>query len=80
MSIQPTHDPIADSSELAQDFSERVRANQERLTSGLEPSYDFIVCGSGSSGWPEELSRFTLCATAQLVCTIPGCACTNRHR
>jgi choline dehydrogenase len=49
MPIQPTHDPIADS-EFAQDFSERVRANQQRLTSGLKPSYDFIVCGSGSSG------------------------------
>ena len=32
------------------DFSERVRANQRTLTSNLKPQYDFIVCGSGSSG------------------------------
>src|SRR5215510_15881904 len=32
------------------DFSERVRANQQRLRSNLKPQYDFIVCGSGSSG------------------------------
>jgi len=31
-------------------FKERVRANQERLRINLEPQYDFIVCGSGSSG------------------------------
>jgi choline dehydrogenase len=31
-------------------FAERVRANQEKLTAGLKPHYDFIVCGSGSSG------------------------------
>src|SRR5262249_57184418 len=28
----------------------RVRRNQQRLTSDLQPHYDFIVCGSGSSG------------------------------
>jgi len=32
------------------DFSERVRVNQGKLTSTLAPQYDFIVCGSGSSG------------------------------
>src|SRR5262245_7621437 len=32
------------------DFAERVRVNQERLTAHLQPQYDFIVCGSGSSG------------------------------
>jgi len=32
------------------DFSERVRVNQRTLTSNLKPQYDFIVCGSGSSG------------------------------
>ena len=32
------------------DFKERVRANQEQLRSNLRPQYDFIVCGSGSSG------------------------------
>src|SRR5467141_4384213 len=33
-----------------EDFAERVRANQAKLTSELKPHYDFIVCGSGSSG------------------------------
>jgi choline dehydrogenase len=28
----------------------RVEANQRRLAAELQPSYDFIVCGSGSSG------------------------------
>ena len=31
-------------------FLERVRINQTRLTSELKSQYDFIVCGSGSSG------------------------------
>jgi len=31
-------------------FAERVRTNQNRLRSQLKPHYDFIVCGSGSSG------------------------------
>src|SRR6266436_10427075 len=31
-------------------FTERVRANQKKLTAELKPHYDFIVCGSGSSG------------------------------
>src|SRR5258707_1610553 len=31
-------------------FAERVRANQQKLTAQLKPHYDFIVCGSGSSG------------------------------
>ncbi|MEI9980896.1 MAG: GMC family oxidoreductase N-terminal domain-containing protein [Edaphobacter sp.] len=31
-------------------FAERVRANQEKLKSNLKAAYDFIVCGSGSSG------------------------------
>src|SRR5580700_1225286 len=34
----------------AADFAERVRVNQAKLTSELRPHYDFIVCGSGSSG------------------------------
>lgn len=50
MPTEPANDPIAASPQLAQDFSERVRANQQRLTSELKPSYDFIVCGAGSSG------------------------------
>jgi choline dehydrogenase len=32
------------------DFAQRVRVNQGKLTSELRPHYDFIVCGSGSSG------------------------------
>src|SRR6202162_2193514 len=32
------------------DFAERVRLNQAKLTAELKPHYDFIVCGSGSSG------------------------------
>jgi choline dehydrogenase len=31
-------------------FAERVRASQEKLKSNLKAEYDFIVCGSGSSG------------------------------
>lgn len=31
-------------------FAERVRNNQRQLTSELRHQYDFIVCGSGSSG------------------------------
>lgn len=32
------------------DFARRARENQATLTSGLRSSYDFIVCGAGSSG------------------------------
>ena len=31
-------------------FVERVRTNQRKLSSDLKTQYDFIVCGSGSSG------------------------------
>ena len=34
----------------AADLAERVRVNQAKLTSELKASYDFVVCGSGSSG------------------------------
>jgi choline dehydrogenase len=34
----------------AVDFAERVRGNQGKLRDGLTSQYDFIVCGSGSSG------------------------------
>src|SRR6195256_3831563 len=34
----------------AVDFAERVRENQRKLRDGLTSQYDFIVCGSGSSG------------------------------
>ncbi len=39
-----------ESDAVAAEFAERVRSNQARLTSALKPQYDFIVCGSGSSG------------------------------
>ena len=32
------------------DFAARVRLNQRKLRSDIKPHYDFIVCGSGSSG------------------------------
>src|SRR5215475_11582413 len=32
------------------EFVERVRVNQKKLRSELRSQYDFIVCGSGSSG------------------------------
>ncbi len=31
-------------------FAERVHANQQKLRSNLKTQYDFIICGSGSSG------------------------------
>lgn len=34
----------------ASDFARRAHENQARLASALRPSYDFIVCGAGSSG------------------------------
>ena len=34
----------------AAEFAGRVRRNQQRLGADLKPQYDFIVCGSGSSG------------------------------
>jgi hypothetical protein len=37
-------------STLEADFAQRVHVNQTKLTSELKPHYDFIVCGSGSSG------------------------------
>ena len=35
---------------MSADFVKRPEANQTRPTSALKPRYDFIVCGSGSSG------------------------------
>src|SRR5262249_3899298 len=32
------------------DLANRVRDNQRRLASQLQPAYDFVVCGAGSSG------------------------------
>src|ERR1700730_4000524 len=35
---------------IAEQFATRVEANQKALTNALKSAYDFIVCGSGSSG------------------------------
>jgi choline dehydrogenase len=32
------------------ELAERVRVNQQRLTGALQPRYDFVVCGAGTSG------------------------------
>jgi choline dehydrogenase len=55
MTIVPTHPTqVAEShvpfSAETLELDARVQANQRRLTAELQPSYDFIVCGSGSSG------------------------------
>src|SRR5215467_4557299 len=34
----------------ANNFAERVHANQRKLRSNLKTQYDFVICGSGSSG------------------------------
>src|SRR5260370_30824849 len=44
------HNDFERSPEAAADFIKRVRLNQQKLTAELKPHYDFIVCGSGSSG------------------------------
>src|SRR5262249_38751135 len=36
--------------QLPDNFAERVHANQLKLRSNLEAQYDFVICGSGSSG------------------------------
>ena len=40
----PTNEPEA------LEFEARVQATQRRIGAELQSSYDFIVCGSGSSG------------------------------
>src|ERR1700740_3680300 len=34
----------------ADNFAKRVQANQRKLRSNLKTQYDFVICGSGSSG------------------------------
>src|SRR5262245_34558751 len=41
---------IADRNIQTEEFAQRVLANQNKLRSELQSHYDFIVCGSGSSG------------------------------
>lgn len=47
--VENTTGNPADGLETAE-FDARVQANQRGLAADLQPSYDFIVCGSGSSG------------------------------
>ncbi|MDB5411001.1 MAG: oxidoreductase [Rhodospirillales bacterium] len=35
---------------MSDNLATRIRANQQKLAAELKPQYDFIVCGSGSSG------------------------------
>jgi choline dehydrogenase len=35
---------------MSEDLTSRIRANQEKLRAELKSRYDFIICGSGSSG------------------------------
>jgi choline dehydrogenase len=46
MNNPPNHQDDA----MKRDFAARVVANQQRLSHDLQPKYDFIVCGAGSSG------------------------------
>jgi choline dehydrogenase len=48
--MKTNHEYFEQSPKAAADFVERVRLNQRKLTAELKPHYDFIVCGSGSSG------------------------------
>src|SRR3984893_2280225 len=41
---------FAEPDDRAAAFAERGRRKQQKLVSQLKPQYDFIVCGSGSSG------------------------------
>jgi choline dehydrogenase len=35
---------------MSEDLARRIRANQQTLTANFKQRYDFIICGSGSSG------------------------------
>jgi len=35
---------------VSDNLATRIRVNQQKLFAELKPHYDFIVCGSGSSG------------------------------
>jgi hypothetical protein len=51
---------------VSDNLATRIRVNQKKLFAELKPHYDFIVCGSGSSGsvwhgdWPRTpMSAFS---------------------
>ncbi len=48
--MYPDVEVSASSDATLEEFARAVRANQQGLRTSLKPSYDFIVCGSGSSG------------------------------
>src|SRR6516162_5036355 len=48
--MEPTTNNNPTSEPEAPKFEARVQATQRRLAAELQSSYDFIVCGSGSSG------------------------------
>jgi choline dehydrogenase len=48
LSTNPTSNPAHGSE--THEFDALVQANQRKLAAEIQPSYDFIVCGSGSSG------------------------------
>jgi choline dehydrogenase len=48
MQTEPSEPSNADFQ--SEEFAARVEANQKKLTGALRHAYDFIVCGSGSSG------------------------------
>src|SRR5712671_7361477 len=50
VSARSTEMNSKDEKQSAAAFAERVRGNQRKLRSNLKAQYDFIVCGSGSSG------------------------------
>jgi choline dehydrogenase-like flavoprotein len=50
MSIDTNITANSEPTAQAADFTQRVQANQTKLRSELKKHYDFIVCGSGSSG------------------------------
>jgi len=49
-SLGNEHDCSPDGGPKTIEFDARVEANQRGLAAEIRPSYDFIVCGSGSSG------------------------------
>jgi hypothetical protein len=48
--MEPTTNKNPTNEPEASEFEARVQATQRRLAAELQSSYDFIVCGSGSSG------------------------------